>query len=70
MSNDDFEDLDPNLFCLKHGKELPMGPYGVRYGGCEDCDGPELDYDRVAEIHARRTDPTHPANVEMLRLKR
>lgn len=41
----DFDDLDPELFCLRHGKELPMGPYGVRYGGCEDCEPPESDGD-------------------------
>ena len=35
--------LDPNLWCIKHGKELPMGPYGHRYGGCEDCEPPEPD---------------------------
>lgn len=65
----DFEDLDPDLFCLRHGKELPMGPYGVRYGGCEDCepDGDEA-YDRACEIAARR-DPTHPANVAMRKVK-
>jgi hypothetical protein len=37
------ESLDPDLFCLKHGTELPMGPYGIRYGGCEDCEPPEPD---------------------------
>lgn len=39
----DFDDLDPDMFCLKHGKELPMGPYGMRYDGCEDCEPPEPD---------------------------
>lgn len=64
------DDLDPDRFCLTHGKELPMGPYGIRYSGCVECEPPEPDYDRSAEILARRTDPTHPANVEMVRLKR
>lgn len=36
-------DLDPDLFCLTHGKALPMGPYGIRYSGCEDCEPPEPD---------------------------
>ena len=39
----DEEDLDPDIYCLKHGKELPIGEYGVRYGGCEDCEPPEPD---------------------------
>lgn len=62
------DDLDPELYCLKHGKELPMGPYGVRYGGCEDCEPGEPDYDAAAAMAARR-DPTHPDNVEMRKLK-
>ena len=41
--DDDFDDLDPDVFCLTHGKELPMGPYGTRYGGCDDCEPPEPD---------------------------
>lgn len=43
----DFDDLDPELFCLRHGKALPMGPYGVRYGGCEDCEGREQAFDEA-----------------------
>ena len=41
--SDNFDDLDPDLFCLKHGKELPMGLYGVRYSGCAECEQPEPD---------------------------
>lgn len=43
MPEFDLEDLDPDLFCLTHGKPLPMGPYGVRYGGCDDCEPAEPD---------------------------
>lgn len=39
----DFGDLDPDVFCLKHGKERPMSEYGIRYGGCEDCEPGEPD---------------------------
>lgn len=62
----DFESLDPDLWCLKHGKELPMGPYGIRYGGCDDCEPPEPDgeafrggeaaaYEREQMAHIQRT---------------
>jgi hypothetical protein len=34
----DCDDLDPDVYCLRHGKEKPMSDYGVRYGGCEDCE--------------------------------
>ncbi|MPZ20109.1 MAG: hypothetical protein GEV06_19660 [Luteitalea sp.] len=40
---EDFDDLDPKCYCLRHGKELPMSEYGVRYGGCEECSPPEPD---------------------------
>lgn len=39
----DFDDLDPDMFCLTHGKEKPMGEYGIRYSGCPDCEPPETD---------------------------
>jgi hypothetical protein len=62
----DFDDLDPDLFCLTHGKELPMGPYGVRYGGCEDCEGREVTFD---EALGARCDEQRRMD-EALRLKR
>lgn len=44
---------------------------------CPECrtwrdnyEPPDHDYDGAAELHARRTDPTHPANVEIARLRR
>jgi hypothetical protein len=30
---------DDDTLCLTHGKEREIGPYGVRYGGCPDCEG-------------------------------
>ena len=39
----DFDDLDPDLYCLTHGKERPMGPYGTRYSGCENCEPGDAD---------------------------
>ena len=59
----DFDDLDPDLFCLKHGKELPMGPCGHRYGGCEDCEPPEPDGEafRGGEAAAYEAEQMHAA---------
>ena len=67
---------DPDGECECHcdrcGVALSLDPvYGKWYARCGDCwGGGEPDYDGAAEMHARRTDPTHPANVEMMRLKR
>lgn len=65
----DVEHLDGDVYCLMHGKPLLDGMYGSKASNCEECEPPEPDYDGAAEMHARRTDPTHPANVEMARLK-
>ena len=64
----DFDDLDPDVFCIQHGKPLLDGDYGFRASNCEEC-SPDYDYDAASAIAARR-DPTHPDNVEMRRLKR
>lgn len=61
--------LDPDIYCARHGYEKPMSEYGVRYGGCDECEPPDPDYDRACDIAARR-DPTHPDNLEAWRLKR
>lgn len=60
--------LDPDLFCAKHGLELPMGPYGVRYGGCEECEPPESEGEafRGGEAAAYQAEQQHAAQ----RLKR
>lgn len=39
----DVEDLDGDDICHVHGKVKPMSEYGIRYGGCEDCEPPEPD---------------------------
>ena len=65
-SRHDFDDLDPDEFCLKHGKPLAVGPYGMLWGSCEDCEPPEPDgealrggeaqaYDRERMAHIQRT---------------
>lgn len=36
---DEFDDLDPDVFCLKHGK--PLATKCASY--CEDCEPPEPD---------------------------
>lgn len=64
----DYSDLDPDVYCLKHGKPLLDGMYGHKASNCEDCDPGEPDYDRACEIAARR-DPSHPDNVETWKLK-
>jgi hypothetical protein len=35
----DYTDLDPNVFCLKHGQ--PLATKGASY--CEDCEPPDAD---------------------------
>lgn len=40
---DDFDDLDPDVFCLRHGKPLLDGMYGHKASNCEDCEPPEPD---------------------------
>lgn len=40
---DDPRDLDPDIYCTKHGKRLEMSEYGIPYGGCEDCEPGEPD---------------------------
>ena len=39
MERPDYSDLDPDVFCLKHGK--PLGTEGASY--CEDCEPLEPD---------------------------
>lgn len=39
----DFDHLDPDVFCLHHGKPLVMSEYGIPYAGCEDCEPGEPD---------------------------
>lgn len=39
----DFNDLDPDVFCLKHGKPLLDGEYGGKASGCDDCEPLETD---------------------------
>lgn len=33
-----FETLDPERFCSRHGLPLVPGEYGVPYGGCQECE--------------------------------
>lgn len=62
----DFDDLDPDVFCLRHGKPLLDGMYGYKASNCEDCEGPEPDgecfrggesaaYEREQMAHIQRT---------------
>lgn len=73
VTPDDYYKREPKFdaddICLRHRRIKPMSEYGIRYGGCADCEPPEPDYDAACAIAARR-DPTHPDNVEMRRLKR
>jgi hypothetical protein len=43
----DVEDLDGDDVCHRHGKVKPMSEYGIRYGGCEDCEPREVTYDEA-----------------------
>lgn len=62
----DLGDLDGDVFCHRHGKVKPMSEYGIRYGGCEDCEPPEPDgeafrggeaaaYERERQAEIQRT---------------
>lgn len=39
----EFDDLDADIFCLKHGKPLLDGDHGCKASNCEDCEPPEPD---------------------------
>jgi hypothetical protein len=58
-----FETLDPDQFCTTHGLPKPMSEYGVRYGGCAECEPDEPTFDEALAFrcgesermeHARR----------------
>lgn len=39
----DFDHLDSDLFCLRHGKPLLDGEYGFKASNCTDCEPDDVD---------------------------
>lgn len=53
----EFDDLDPDVFCLVHGKPLLDGEYGHKASNCGDCEPGDADGEAFrggeAAAHAR-----------------
>lgn len=62
----DVEDLDPELFCLRHGKPLLDGEYGYKASNCDDCDPEPPTFDEALGAVCDAREREHAA----LRLKR